>query len=109
MGTEPVFFPAIHAERDPEMAAIVTAASGAVVTYGQLDARSNRLAHALVAAGLRAGDHVAIFLPNHERFFEVVWAAQRAGMSFTPISSLLTSSELAFIVEDCGADALIAS
>jgi acyl-CoA synthetase (AMP-forming)/AMP-acid ligase II len=109
MGTEHMFFPSVHVERDPDVAAVVMAGSGKVVTYGELEARSNRLAHALAAAGLRVGDHVAIFLPNDERFFEVVWAAQRAGLSYTPISSLLTSSELAFIIEDCGANALIAS
>jgi acyl-CoA synthetase (AMP-forming)/AMP-acid ligase II len=107
MSTDHVFCPARHAVSTPDALAVLMADTGESLSYAQLDARSNRLAHALGAAGLRAGDHLAIFLPNDLRYMEVVWAAQRSGITFTPISSMLTRSELEYIVEDCGANALI--
>ena len=83
--------------------------SGETLTYAELDARSNQLAQLFHAAGLRAGDHVAIFLENDLAYMEVVWAAQRSGLYYTPISALLTRSELDYVVDDCGAVALVAS
>ncbi len=84
-------------------------ATGAVLTYAELDARSNQVAHVFHAAGLRAGDHVAILLENELEYMEVVWAAQRSGLYYTPISSLLTRGELDYVVENCEAVALVAS
>ena len=48
-------------------------------------------------------------MENHPRYFEIAWAAQRAGLYYTCISSKLTAGEVAYIVRDCGAKALIAS
>src|SRR5207344_75478 len=101
------YYPATHAARDGEKPAVIMGASGATLTYAQLDARSNQLAQVLHAAGLRAGDHVAIFLENDLAYLEVVWAAQRSGLYYTPISSLLTRRELDHVVDDCGAVALV--
>src|SRR4051812_10940186 len=84
-------------------------ATGETVTYAELDERSNRLAQHLRRAGLQPGDHLGIFLRNEARFLEVVWAAQRSGLYYTPISSLLTAAELDYVVDDCGAVALVAS
>ena len=55
------------------------AESGRIVTYRELDERSNRLAHLLRDRGLRRGDHIAILAENHERFFDALWAAARSG------------------------------
>jgi acyl-CoA synthetase (AMP-forming)/AMP-acid ligase II len=85
------------------------ASSGQVVTYRQLDERSNRLANLLYDRGLRPGDSVAICSDNNERFFEFVWAAQRSGLFYTPVNSRLTPTEIEYIVDDCGARALIVS
>lgn len=79
------------------------------MTYGELDQRSNRLAHEFRRQGLEAGDSVALLIENNERFFEVVWAAQRAGLYYTPINTRLTADEIAYIVNDCGARTLIVS
>jgi acyl-CoA synthetase (AMP-forming)/AMP-acid ligase II len=83
------------------------AGSGAVVTYGELEARSNRVAHLLRARGLRPGGHLAVLLDNDPRYFEVVWAALRAGLYVTPINWHLGPEEAGYIVEDCDADALV--
>ena len=104
-----MFHPCHHAARFPDKPAYRMAGSGEVVTYGQLEARSNRFAQLLRARGLRAGDHIAVMLENHPRFFEILWGAQRAGIIYTAISSRLTADEAAYIVTDCGAKLVVSS
>ncbi len=101
--------PSVHAASHPDKPAYVMAASGETVTYGQLEARSNQGAHLLRAAGLEAGDAVALFMDNSPRYYEMLWAAQRAGLRFTCISSKLTAGEVEYIVGDSGAKALVTS
>jgi long-chain acyl-CoA synthetase len=98
-----------HAARDPGRAAVIDSGSGEIVTYGQLDERSNRLAQYLHAAGLRRGDTVALFLENTPRFLEVVWAARRSGLYLTAVNRYLTVGEAAYIIDDCDAKVLISS
>jgi long-chain acyl-CoA synthetase len=102
-------YPRVHAATSPDKAALIMATSGEVVTYRELDDRSCRLARLLWGAGLRAGDHVAIFMENHPRYFEVAWAALRSGLYLTPVSSYLTADEAAYVVNDCQARALVTS
>jgi len=102
-------YPGSVAREVPDKPAYVMAGSGQVVTYRELDERSNRLAQLLFAAGLRPGDGIAVFLENHPRFFEVVWAAQRSGLYYTAISSRLTAPEVEYIVNDCGAKVFVTS
>ncbi len=101
--------PSVHARATPGKPAYIMAGSGEVVTYGELEDRSNRLAQLFRARGLKAGDHIAILMENQTRFYEICWAAQRAGLYFTAISTRLTAPEAAYIVNDCGARMLIAS
>jgi long-chain acyl-CoA synthetase len=101
--------PSIHAARTPDKPAIVMAGSGTVVTYGELEARSNRFARLLRASGLRAGDHVALLVENHPRFYELCVGAHRAGLVYTAISTRLTVGEARYIVEDSGARAIVAT
>jgi long-chain acyl-CoA synthetase len=84
-------------------------ASGETVTFAELEARANRLAHVFRDAGLQRGDHIAIMMENNGRYFEAAWAAQRAGLYYTAINSHLRSGEVQYIVDDCGAGALITS
>lgn len=85
------------------------AESGERLSYRELEARSCRLAQLLHASGLRAGDHLALFLENHPRFFEVVWAALRSGLYYTPVNSHLGASEVEYMVGDCGARVFLTS
>jgi len=101
--------PSIHARRTPDKPAYRMAGSGQVVTYGQLDAASNRLAQLFRQRGLRPGDRIALMLENHPRYFEICWAAQRSGLVYTAISSRLTAAEAAYIVDDCGARLFVTS
>ncbi|MET3513901.1 fatty-acyl-CoA synthase [Pseudacidovorax sp. 1753] len=84
-------------------------ATGITLSYGALVARANQGAHLLRALGLRPGDHIAVLMENNLRFYEVYWAAMSAGLYFTPISTHLSAPEAAYIVNDCGAVALVSS
>jgi long-chain acyl-CoA synthetase len=103
------FHPGAHVAERGDRAAVVMAATGATVTYRELEERSQRVAQLLRTAGLRPGDHLAIMMENHPRYFEVFWGAQRAGLYTTPINWHLTADEAGYIVEDCGARAIIVS
>ena len=85
------------------------AGSGETITYRELEARSNRLAHLLRAAGLRRLDHYAIFMENHPRYIECCAAGERSGLYYTAVNSFLTAPELAYIVNNSQSKALIAS
>ncbi len=56
-----------------------------------------------------AGDHIAILMENNRPFLEVLWAAQRSGLYFTAINSHLRPAEVQYVLDDCGAVALVAS
>ena len=101
--------PYIHAQTHPDKPAYIMAGSGETVTYRQLDAQSNRIAQLFRSLGLKAGDHIALFLENNARFFEICWGAQRAGLIYTAISSRLTAAEVDYIVSDCGARLFVTS
>jgi len=102
-------YPGHHAQTSPDKAAAISARTGEVLTYAELDARSNRLAQLLWSEGLRRGDHIAIFLENHLRYFEVAWAALRSGLYLTTVNRYLTGPEAGYIVDDCGARVLVSS
>ncbi|NQY57217.1 MAG: AMP-binding protein [Ilumatobacteraceae bacterium] len=102
-------YPGAHAATHPDKPAVIMGSSGFVQTYGELDAAANRLSHLLRRAGLQPGDHVAICMENHDRYLEVVWGCHYAGLVYTCASSRLQTSELEYIINDCGAKAFITS
>ena len=101
--------PHIHAKNNPDKPAFIMANSGEVVTYKELDERSNKIANLFRSKNLNSGDHIAIFMENNVRFTEILWAAQRSGLYYTPISSRLTASEVEYIIRDCEAKLIITS
>lgn len=103
-------YPGDHARVNPEKIAAILAAgaaAGSSVTYGELDERSSRLAQVLRDAGIGQGGHIVLFMENDVRYFEVCWAAMRSGLYLTPINSHLRAAEVAYILDDCGAEGLI--
>lgn len=94
------------AARTPDGVALVSGHGDR--TFAELDARANRLARALLSAGLAPGDAVALVCGNRPEFAEVVYGCQRAGLRLTPVNWHLTADEVAYIVRDCEARALIA-
>jgi long-chain acyl-CoA synthetase len=97
------------AEATPDKPAIVMHPTGTVVTFGELEARANQLAHHFRAAGLVEGDAVAILMENSEHIHAVMWAARRAGLYYVPINTHLTAAEVAYIVDNSHAKAIVGS
>jgi long-chain acyl-CoA synthetase len=97
------------AQVDPEKPAIVMSSGGETLRYGALEAHINQGARLLKALGLVAGARLAMCIDNSPAFFRVACAAQRAGMTLIPVSTKLTGQEIAYIVQDSGAKAFVAS
>jgi long-chain acyl-CoA synthetase len=102
-------FPGAHAASEPARPAVVMAGSGRVLTYGELDENSARLASALHGLGLRKGDVIAMLSDNAAEAFEIYWAAIRSGLYITAVNWHLAPEEAAYIVADSGARVVIAS
>jgi long-chain acyl-CoA synthetase len=102
-------YPGKYAATDPQRPAFIMAQTGDVVTYGELEARTNRLAHLLRARGLSPRDHYAIFMENNARYLEACGGGERAGLYYTCVNSYLTAEELAYIVNNCEAKVLMTS
>lgn len=101
--------PRHFAASDADRPALVIPATGESMTYGQLEAAANRSAHLLRAAGCARGDVIALLIDNEAAIFEAGWAAQRAGLYMTSISTKLSAADIAYILRDSGARILIAS
>jgi fatty-acyl-CoA synthase len=93
----------------PDKPAIIMHPSGTVITFGELEARANQLAHLFRSAGLVEGDAVAILMENSEHMHAVMWAARRAGLYYVPINTHLTAAEVAYIVDNSNAKAIVGS
>ena len=98
-----------HADRAPDSVAVEVPTTGQRISYRDMVDQSKRLANVLRARGLRPGDHVAIFMSNVPEYFEVVWAARRAGYFYTAISWHLTPGEVRYLLENSQSKALIVS
>src|SRR5215212_11898509 len=98
-----------HAKLRPLQPAFIMAATGEAVTYRELDARSNRLAHLFRKHGLKRLDHYSIFMENNSRYLEACGAGERSGLYYTCVNSFLTPSELAYIVNNSQSRVLITS
>src|SRR5262249_28960352 len=98
-----------HAHLRPLQPAFIMASSGEAVTYRELEARCNRLAHLLRKCGLKRLDHYSIFLENNNRYLESCGAGERAGLYFTCVNSYLTAGELAYILSNSKSRILITS
>ncbi|HTZ93054.1 MAG TPA: AMP-binding protein [Streptosporangiaceae bacterium] len=98
-----------HAVDDPDKPAIVMAASGETVTYAEFEAHANQVAHLLRAAGLRRGDHIAIFMENSARMLEIEGGAERTGLYYTMINSYLAPDEVAYIITNSKSRLLFSS
>src|SRR5271169_6533597 len=102
-------YPGLQAKIRPQQPAFIMAQSGEVVTYAELDRRSNRLAHFLRASGLGWLDHYAIFMENNARYVECCSAGERAGLYYICVNSYLTPEEVAYILDDSESKVLITS
>jgi long-chain acyl-CoA synthetase len=102
-------YPGKHATTQASHPAVIMAGSGETVTYGELEARSNRLANLLRAHGVTRLDHYSIFMENNARYVECCTAGERTGTYYTCVNSFLTADELAYILNNSASKVLITS
>ena len=79
------------------------------LTYEELDQLCDRVAGGLHQLGVRPGDRVSLYSPNRWEWVVAYHAAFRAGAVLNPINVMLTAEEVAFVLNDCGAAAIITS
>jgi fatty-acyl-CoA synthase/long-chain acyl-CoA synthetase len=97
---------ALHAQRQPERPALIDDRPGRPVvqlSYAELNARVNRLAHALLARGVRPGDKLVWCGMNSIGVVAVVHAARKIGATAVPLNYRLTPEEAAYVVDHCDA------
>lgn len=95
---------AVIAQEQPERLALQSEA--ATMTYAQLNAASNQLLRRLRAAGLVAGDAVALVCANRLEFAVVRFACHRGGLRLTPVNWHLSPEDIGYVVDNCEAKAL---
>ena len=81
---------------------------GCTFTFGELDARSNRLAHLLAGRGLRTGDRLAVYLANCVEWIDLYLACVKLGVIFVPVNILYRDREIAHILGDAEPAAVVA-
>ena len=73
---------------------------GTTYTFGELEARSNRVAHALLARGFTKGDRLAVQLANSVELIDLYLACVKTGVIFVPVNVLYREREIAHILAD---------
>ena len=101
--------PGVFAAEDPDRPAVIMGAAGTVVTYAELEARSNQVAWLARRCGLEPGDGLAAILENRPEMLDLAWGAQRSGLYFTAVNWHLTAAEAAYVVADSGARMVVVS
>ncbi|MFE7593340.1 amino acid adenylation domain-containing protein, partial [Kitasatospora sp. NPDC057512] len=96
-GTLPELFRARAAEQ-PDAVAVVDGPT--TLTYGELDARANRLAHALIARGIGPEDLVALALPRSAELVVAVLAVLKSGAAYLPIDPDYPVARIAYLLTD---------
>lgn len=90
----------------PSLEAYVEPSTNTRLSYAQLNDCSNRCAQVLSDLNLKAGDRVALLMPNSCNFVALFYAAAKLGLVVVPLNTRLAAAELAFILSDSGAKAL---
>jgi acyl-CoA synthetase (AMP-forming)/AMP-acid ligase II len=77
------------------------------LTYDEVEAGSNRLAHVLISLGLHGGERVAVLLNNSPEAIESVFAVEKAGLVYVALNARHTLAEQIAILDDAGASVLV--
>lgn len=101
--------PRAWAQTQPDKPALIIADTGESISYAQLVDHADRAAQLLHRLGIREGDTIALFLENHIRYAELIWAAKNSGITYVCISSQSSVEDAAYIVENSDARLLISS
>jgi long-chain acyl-CoA synthetase len=94
-----------NAGRFPDKTALVCGTER--LSYRELDRLSSRFANALVAHGVRRGDRVVVCLDNSSEAVISIFAVLKAGAVFVMLDHTMKSERLHYILNDCGATALV--
>ena len=89
--------------------AVVDCDTGAAYTYGELNARVDALAQALIGLGVQRGDRVGIYLRNTPEFVMAFMANAKIGAISVPFNIMFKRAEIAYILNDSGCRALWAA
>src|SRR5258708_15500215 len=73
---------------------------GDTYTFGEIDARSNRLARLLARRGLKSGDRLCVYLANCVEMIDLYLACIKMGVIFVPINILYRDREMSHILRD---------
>lgn len=98
MGMTPASHVMHNAARFPDKTALIQA--GRSMTYAELDRLSNRVAHALIGAGVAPGDRVGILLGSSIEWVVLYIAIGKAAATAVPFNYRLTAQDIANVVED---------
>ncbi|WP_374525567.1 long-chain-fatty-acid--CoA ligase [Sphingopyxis sp.] len=71
-------------------------------SFAELDARSNRVANALIASGVVPGDRISVLTKNHDGWYPLFFGTARARACLAPVNNRLAAGEIAFILGDAG-------
>lgn len=99
----------IRQHGDRSKPAVIVHPHGTVVTFGELEARANQLAHYFRRVGLTPGDTIAVLMENNAHMHAIMWAARRAGLYYTLINTHLNAAEAAYIIDNSAARMVIGS
>ncbi len=79
---------------------------GRQTTFAEFDVKTNRVANALIALGVKPGERIAYLGKNSDIYFELLMGAMKAKVVMAPVNWRLAGPEVAFIVSDCKAPVL---
>jgi malonyl-CoA/methylmalonyl-CoA synthetase len=82
---------------------------GREFTFGEIDVRSNRLAHLLTHRGLKTGDRLCVYLVNCVEMIDLYLACVKLGVIFVPINILYRDREMSHILHDAEPAAVVAA
>lgn len=98
-----MLFPLQPEQPDPHKVAFRMCEGAEQVTFAQLEAKANQVAHLVTHLGILPGEHVAVLMNNCPELLELCFGMDRSGVYYTLISTRLTAQEISYIVADCGA------
>ncbi len=91
----------------PEEPFLFSEADGRIFTYAEFDQAVNRSGRRLAAAGVSKGDAVSLLLPNSAEYIIAYFACWKLGAVAGPVNSLLKADEVAFVISDSEAKAVL--
>ncbi|MCP5056564.1 MAG: long-chain-fatty-acid--CoA ligase [bacterium] len=100
-------FLAKRAALGPDLEALIEIERGRRFLYSELNARANRIAHALLEKGVRPGDRVALLMMNGAEYIESYFGIAKIGAVMVPLNWRLVPEELTFILSDSGSKVLL--